>query len=195
MYITLAKGGDFTSRDGNGQMSIYSGLFEDENFLIPHDSPGTCSFKSAHFKLRNPFYGQSKIEISDNFIILKHNRVLRHCLKNMFKSLKVMIFFVRWINAGKTRDSIKIDHFYWICSIKFNNSPHAEVDHRTLKPTGLTLVLQSMKLPWSGKDVGDDLYSKTRRVHYANCQSKLYSCSSKYTVLILLYIFTYSTSK
>ena len=36
----IVQGGDFTSRDGNGQMSIYGGLFEDENFLVPHDSPG-----------------------------------------------------------------------------------------------------------------------------------------------------------
>ena len=43
------QGGDFTSRDGNGQMSIYGGLFEDENFLVPHDSPGTCSGPSSHF--------------------------------------------------------------------------------------------------------------------------------------------------
>ena len=45
----IVQGGDFTSRDGNGQMSIYGGLFEDENFLVPHDSPGTCSGPSSHF--------------------------------------------------------------------------------------------------------------------------------------------------
>jgi len=39
----IVQGGDFTSRDGNGQMSIYGGLFEDENFLVPHDSPGMLS--------------------------------------------------------------------------------------------------------------------------------------------------------
>ena len=43
------QGGDFTSRDGNGQMSIYGGLFEDENFLVPHDSPGTCFGPSSQF--------------------------------------------------------------------------------------------------------------------------------------------------
>ncbi len=38
----VVQGGDITTRDGNGQKSIYNngGLFEDENFLVPHDSPG-----------------------------------------------------------------------------------------------------------------------------------------------------------
>jgi cyclophilin family peptidyl-prolyl cis-trans isomerase len=36
----IVQGGDFVSRDGNGQMSIYGKTFPDENFLIPHDSPG-----------------------------------------------------------------------------------------------------------------------------------------------------------
>ena len=48
------QGGDFTSRDGNGQMSIYGGLFEDENFLVPHDSPGTCSGPSSHSGRMDP---------------------------------------------------------------------------------------------------------------------------------------------
>ena len=38
----IVQGGDFTTGTGTGQKSIYSGgqLFEDENFLVPHDSPG-----------------------------------------------------------------------------------------------------------------------------------------------------------
>ena len=45
----IVQGGDFTSRDGNGQMSIYGGggLFEDENFLVPHDSPGDDLYSDA----------------------------------------------------------------------------------------------------------------------------------------------------
>ena len=39
----IVQGGDYTSRDGNGQKSIYGEYFEDENFLIPHDSPGMLS--------------------------------------------------------------------------------------------------------------------------------------------------------
>ena len=39
----IVQGGDFTTGTGTGQKSIYGGgqLFEDENFLVPHDSPGT----------------------------------------------------------------------------------------------------------------------------------------------------------
>ena len=37
----IVQGGDITTRDGNGQTSIYNReLFPDENFLVPHDSPG-----------------------------------------------------------------------------------------------------------------------------------------------------------
>ena len=39
----IVQGGDFTTDGkGTGQRSIYGGgqLFEDENFLVPHDSPG-----------------------------------------------------------------------------------------------------------------------------------------------------------
>ena len=39
----IVQGGDYTTRDGNGQMSIYGEYFPDENFLIPHDSPGMLS--------------------------------------------------------------------------------------------------------------------------------------------------------
>ena len=35
------QGGDFTSHGrGDGQMSVYGPKFEDENFLVKHDSLG-----------------------------------------------------------------------------------------------------------------------------------------------------------
>ena len=35
------QGGDFTSNSrGDGQMSVYGPRFEDENFLVKHDSLG-----------------------------------------------------------------------------------------------------------------------------------------------------------
>ena len=35
------QGGDFTSKGrGDGQMSVYGPKFEDENFLVKHDSLG-----------------------------------------------------------------------------------------------------------------------------------------------------------
>ena len=43
------QGGDFTSNGrGDGQMSIYGQKFEDENFLVKHDSLGTSMSKDYH---------------------------------------------------------------------------------------------------------------------------------------------------
>merc|ERR1719510_2113617 len=39
----MIQGGDFISHNGNGGYSIYGGVFEDENFDIKHDRPGTLS--------------------------------------------------------------------------------------------------------------------------------------------------------
>ena len=43
------QGGDFTSNGrGDGQMSIYGQKFEDENFLVKHDSLGNSMSKNYH---------------------------------------------------------------------------------------------------------------------------------------------------
>lgn len=43
------QGGDFTSNGrGDGQMSIYGQKFEDENFLVKHDSLGNSMSKDNH---------------------------------------------------------------------------------------------------------------------------------------------------
>ncbi len=36
----IFQGGDIQNGDGTGQVSIYGKKIEDENFAIPHDSPG-----------------------------------------------------------------------------------------------------------------------------------------------------------
>ena len=46
----VMQGGDFTSNGrGDGQMSIYGQKFEDENFLVKHDSLGTSMSKEYHY--------------------------------------------------------------------------------------------------------------------------------------------------
>lgn len=41
------KGGDITSRDGRGSVSIYGDRFNDENFDLKHTEPGLLSMANA----------------------------------------------------------------------------------------------------------------------------------------------------
>ena len=56
----IVQGGDYTTRDGNGQMSIYGEYFPDENFLIPHDSPGMLSMANEGNVLSLFFFCEKK---------------------------------------------------------------------------------------------------------------------------------------
>ncbi|XP_017771149.1 PREDICTED: peptidyl-prolyl cis-trans isomerase, rhodopsin-specific isozyme [Nicrophorus vespilloides] len=39
----MIQGGDVLNRDGSSSVSAYGGLFEDENFIVPHNSAGFVS--------------------------------------------------------------------------------------------------------------------------------------------------------
>ena len=49
------QGGDFTSKGrGDGQMSVYGPKFEDENFLVKHDSLGRSKLVENCIKKDTP---------------------------------------------------------------------------------------------------------------------------------------------
>ena len=48
------QGGDFTSNGkGDGQMSVYGPKFEDENFLVKHDSLGISTLNNISNSLNS----------------------------------------------------------------------------------------------------------------------------------------------
>ena len=54
--MCFGKGGDFTDHNGTGGKSIYGQNFDDENFLLKHDTEGHCVCIAWHHS-RSPFCG------------------------------------------------------------------------------------------------------------------------------------------